>query len=64
MSIIGKKLIKYIIFLIIIYICTIFVTKSKLDFYQNLAIGLCGTTTYAILDQYAPSYIIEERDSN
>ena len=58
MSII-KKLLKYIIAFVVIFISIIFITKSKLDNFESLAIALIGTATYSLLDQYAPSYIIE-----
>jgi hypothetical protein len=57
-----KKLLKYIIFLTILYLTIIFVTKSKIDNSDNLTIALVGTVLFAILDQYAPSYIIKEKD--
>jgi hypothetical protein len=57
-----KKLIKYIIFLTIIYLTIVFVTKSKINFYDNLTISLVGTSVFAILDQYAPSYVIDKNE--
>jgi hypothetical protein len=55
-----KKLVKYIILLIIIFISVIFITKSRVNTLNSLAISLIGTASYALADQYAPSYIIEQ----
>ncbi len=59
---INKKLIKYIILLVVLYISIIFITKSKLEKFHTIAISLIGAATYAALDQYAPSYIIENKN--
>jgi hypothetical protein len=56
-----KKLIKYIIFMCIIFSSIIIITKSKVNNIDSLTISLIGTTTFAILDQYAPSYIIKNK---
>lgn len=60
MSII-KKLIKYIITLVVLFISVVFITKSKVDKFDSMAIALIGTSTYALVDQYAPSYIIKDK---
>jgi hypothetical protein len=59
---ITKKLLKYIITFIVLYISIVFITKSKINKYDSIAISLVGTSTYALIDQYAPSYIIEEKN--
>jgi hypothetical protein len=56
-----KKLIKYIVLLAILYISIIFITKSKINWFDSLAIALIGTASYSLADQYAPSYVIEEK---
>jgi len=56
-----KKLVKYIVLLIILFVSIIFITKSKVDKIDSLAIALIGLGSYALADQYAPSYIIEEK---
>jgi hypothetical protein len=56
-----KKLVKYIVLIIILFISVIFITKSKVDTFDSLAIALIGVASYALSDQYAPSYIIEEK---
>jgi nicotinamide riboside transporter PnuC len=56
-----KKLIKYFVLLIILFISIIFITKSKVDNFDSFAIALIGVASYALADQYAPSYIIEEK---
>jgi hypothetical protein len=55
-----KKLIKYIILLLVIFSSIIFITKSKINTSDSLLISLIGTTTFAVIDQYAPSYIIKQ----
>jgi len=56
-----KKLVKYIVLIIIVFISVIFITKSKVDNFDSLAIALIAVALYALADQYAPSYIIEEK---
>jgi len=56
-----KKFVKYIALIIILFISVIFITKSKIDTFDSLAIALIGVGSYALCDQYAPSYIIEEK---
>lgn len=55
-----KKIIKYIILLLVMFSSIIFITKSKISKIDSILISLIGTTTCAILDQYAPSYSISE----
>ena len=57
---ISKKILKFIIALAVLFISIVFITKSKLDTYDTLAIALIGCVTFAALDQYAPSYVIED----
>ena len=54
-----KKIIKYIIFMFVIFSSITIITKSKVTYIDSLTISLIGTVTFAILDQYAPSYIIK-----
>jgi len=54
-----KKIIKYVIFMFIIFSSIIIITKSKINHIESLTISLIGTVTFAILDQYAPSYIVQ-----
>ena len=56
-----KKVIKYIVLFAILFITVIFITKSKIDKFDCVAIALIGVASYALADQYAPSYIIEEK---
>ncbi len=58
---IGKKLIKYVILLAVLFMSITWITKSKVEMYDRIAIGLIGVLTFAILDQYAPSYVIEQQ---
>ena len=55
-----KKLIKYSIFLFVIFASIMFITKSQVNIQDSLIISLIGTTTFAVLDQYAPSYTIKK----
>jgi len=55
-----KKLIKYIILLLVIFSSIIFITKSKINISDSFFISLIGSTTFAVIDQYAPSYIINK----
>jgi hypothetical protein len=55
-----KKLIKYNILFFILFLSIIFITKSKINISESLLISLIGTTTFAVIDQYAPSYIINK----
>ncbi len=61
---IGKKLIKYAIFIAILFMTITWITKSKVELYDRIAISLIGVSTFAALDQYAPSYIIEQEKSS
>jgi hypothetical protein len=56
-----KKLIKYIIFILIIFSSIIFISKSKVTIEDSLVISLIGTTAFGIIDQYAPSYVIKNK---
>jgi len=60
---IGKKLIKYIVFLAVLFTSITWLTKSKVEIYERIAISLIGVSTFAVLDQYAPSYVIEQEKS-
>jgi hypothetical protein len=55
-----KKIIKYIIFMFVIFSSITIITKSKVTHIDSLTISLIGTVTFAILDQYAPSYIVKD----
>ena len=55
-----KKIIKYIIFMFVIFSSIIIITKSKVTQIDSLTISLIGTVTFAILDQYAPSYVVKD----
>ena len=55
-----KKIIKYIIFMFVIFSSITIITKSKVTQIDSLTISLIGTVTFAILDQYAPSYIVKD----
>jgi hypothetical protein len=55
-----KKIIKYIIFMFIIFSSITIITKSKVTYIDSLTISLIGTVTFAILDQYAPSYVVKD----
>jgi len=57
---IVKKLVKYLILLAVLFISITWITKSKVEMYNRVAISLIGVSTFAILDQYAPSYLIEQ----
>jgi len=56
-----KKLLKYTILFCILFISCLFITKSKITNIQSIIISLIGATSFAIIDQYAPSYIINEK---
>jgi hypothetical protein len=58
---IPKKLLKYTVFAVSIFLFVFFITKSKISNFDSLAIALAGTSIFALLDQYAPSYVIEEK---
>jgi hypothetical protein len=60
---IGKKLVKYIILLAVLFMSITWITKSKVELYDRITISLIGVSTFAILDQYAPSYIIKQEKS-
>lgn len=60
---IGKKLIKYTILLAVLFMSITWITKSKIEIYDRIAISLIGVSTFAILDQYAPSYVIEQKNT-
>ncbi len=60
---IGKKLIKYIILLAVLFMSITWITKSKVEIYDRIAISLIGVSTFAALDQYAPSYVIEQKNN-
>jgi hypothetical protein len=60
---IVKKLVKYLILLAVLFISITWITKSKVELYDRIAISLIGVSTFAILDQYAPSYIVEQDKS-
>ena len=55
-----KKIIKYIIFMFIIFSSITIITKSKVTHIDSLTISLIGTVTFAILDQYAASYVVKD----
>ena len=55
-----KKIIKYIIFMFVIFSSITIITKSKVTHIDYLTISLIGTVTFAILDQYAPSYVVKD----
>ena len=55
-----KKIIKYIIFIFVIFSSITIITKSKVTYIDSLIISLIGTVTFAILDQYAPSYVVKD----
>jgi hypothetical protein len=55
-----KKIIKYIIFMFVIFSSITIITKSKVTYIDSLTISLIGTVTFAILDQYAPSYVVKD----
>jgi uncharacterized MnhB-related membrane protein len=55
-----KKIIKYIIFMFVIFSSITIITKSKVTHIDSLTISLIGTVTFAILDQYAPSYVVKD----
>jgi hypothetical protein len=57
---IVKKLVKYLILLAVLFISITWITKSTVEIYNRVAISLIGVSTFAILDQYAPSYLIEQ----
>jgi hypothetical protein len=60
---IGKKLVKYTILLAVLFMSITWITKSKVELYDRITISLIGVSTFAILDQYAPSYVIEQEKS-
>ena len=55
-----KKIIKYVIFMFIIFSSITIITKSKVTHFDSLTISFIGTVTFAILDQYAPSYVVKD----
>jgi hypothetical protein len=56
-----KTFLKYFIAAAIIYIICIIVTKSTLSNHNIITISIASAAAFAILDRFAPSYIIKDK---
>lgn len=56
-----KKFIKYMVLFFSVFISSNIITKYSINKLHAVLIALIASTTFIIIDQYAPSYIIQDK---
>lgn len=55
---VQKKLIKYLTVIFIMSLMALLIPRVKLEMSEVYSIGLMGGTLFAIIDTFAPSYVV------
>lgn len=56
---VQKKLIKYLTVIFIMSMMALLIPRVRLDTSEIYSIGLMGGTLFAIIDTFAPSYVVK-----
>jgi len=56
----SQRILKYLAFIIILYLSLTHIPSVKVDMYEILAIIFIGLTTFGLLDSFYPSVRIEQ----